>query len=182
MLLFPALAGFCFVLGCAKQQQSKAFDRLCVPDLQKPRAMEISEDVLAGMHFTIAKADCDQGIIVTKPLPGGEFFEFWRDDSVGGFNTTEASIHTLRRTAQLDLSQENGQTCINCTVKTERLYMPRIDVSSSGEAFRMYGLTSKTRQRIELPSQQRSWVDLGQDKMLATRILNRIQERACRTQ
>ncbi len=181
-LLFLAWVGLCLVAGCAKQQQFKAVDRICVPNLQKAQAMEIAEDVLARMHFTVAKADTEQGVIITKPLPGGEFFEFWREDSVGAFNATEASMHTLRRTAHLDISQQDHQVCIRCNVKTEKLYLPQSDLSSSAQAFRMYGLTSRSRQRVELPTQRRSWVDMGADQKLSTKILNRIGQCAGRLQ
>jgi len=181
-LLFLACAGICLFAGCARQQQFKTVDRICLPNMQKAQAMQITQDVLTGMHFTIAKADPNLGIIITKPLPGSEFFEFWREDSVGRFNTAEASMHTLRRTAHLDISQKDLQTCIQCNVKTEKLYLPQTDLSSSAQAFRMYGLTSRNRQQLELPTQRRYWVDMGADQMLSTKILNRISQCACRLQ
>jgi len=100
------LSVLCVFSGCAKQQQYEPVERIYVPDIDKAEAMQIAEDVLVKMHFTIEKADYESGIIRTRPLPGAQFFEFWRSDNVGAFNTAEANLHSIRRIVELHISQK----------------------------------------------------------------------------
>ncbi|MFQ6034300.1 MAG: hypothetical protein ACE5NM_00430, partial [Sedimentisphaerales bacterium] len=124
--LFPA--------GCAEQQRYETIEQICVPGVDKAEAMQIAEDVLAEMHFTIEKADLKTGIIRTRPLPGAQFFEFWRSDNVGVFNAAEANLHSIRRIAQIcirqktedrrrktDVCPQSCALCISCDVQVQRL-------------------------------------------------------------
>ncbi|MEA3226418.1 MAG: hypothetical protein U9Q07_10755, partial [Planctomycetota bacterium] len=132
-----ALAACALVLaGCAGQQQGTITGPISVPDVGKAATMEAAEDVLAEMHFAIDKTDVHSGLIRTRPLPGAQFFEFWRSDNVGGRNSLQANLHTIRRTVELDISQRGGQLQIDCDVQVQRLSLPERDVSSSG---RVYG-------------------------------------------
>jgi len=166
--------------GCAQQQQQELIEQIYVPDIGKAETMEAAEDVLAKMHFTIQKADVQSGLIRTRPLPGAQFFEFWRSDNVGADNCLQANLHTIRRTVQLDISQQGEELCIGCDVQVQRLSLPERDVSSSARAYELFSRSSPLLQRLKLnPEQERgmAWVDLDTDKQLATEILRRIKER-----
>lgn len=177
-LYFYALSLFALILaGCAKQQQYETVEQICVPDITKAEAMQITEDVLAKMHFTIAKSDAELGIIRTKPLTGAQFFEFWRKDNVGAFNATEANLHSIRRTAECRLRQQGTQLCIHCNVNVQRLHLPQRQIRSHSRAYDLFSQSGSTRQTLKLHDEQRrgmAWVDLGQDKQLATVILEQI--------
>ena len=163
--------------GCAQPQHQETIEQICLQDTQKPQAMQIGEDVLARMHFTIDKADAEQGIIRTRPLPAAQSFEFWRSDNVGSFNSTEANLHSIRRTAELSISRQAGQLCISCDVKVQRLSLPERDITSSGRAYEMFTRSKQSIQRLTLhPEQEKemAWIDLGSDRQLATEILKRI--------
>jgi len=165
--------------GCARQQQYEAVEQLCTADLDKLEAMQIAEDVLAKMHFTLEKADHQSGVIRTRPLPGAQFFEFWRADNVGAFNAAEANLHSIRRTVELNIGQENERLCITCDVQVQRLNLPEHQVSSSARAYRMFSESSPSMQKLKLtPEQKRgvAWISLGKDTRLATEILQRIEE------
>jgi hypothetical protein len=140
--------------------------------------MEIAEDVLARMYFTIDKADVDSGLIRTRPLPGAQFFEFWRSDNVGADNTFEANLHTIRRTVTLDISQQGEELRIGCNVQVQRLSLPERQVSSTARVYEIFSQSSPLLQRLTLDSAQKkemAWIDLGGDTELATEILKRIQ-------
>ena len=179
-LMTYALITYALILtGCAKQQQFKAVEQICVPAAGKAEAMQAAEDVLGKMHFTIDKADAERGLIRTRPLPGAQFFEFWRSDNVGAFNSTEANLHSIRRVAELNISQQGGQLYIGCNVKVSRLSLPEQQISSSARAYRMFSQSSPAMQILALHPQQKkgmAWVDLGNDTMLATEILKRIEK------
>ncbi len=183
-----ACMAFCFLVGCAEQQQFKAVEQICVPDTGKAEAMQAAEDVLGKMHFTIDKADAERGLIRTRPLPGAQIFEFWRSDNVGAFNSAEANLHSIRRVVELDISPRDlpggksgsgGQLYIGCNVKVSRLSLPEHQISSSARAYQMFSQSSPAMQMLELHPQQKkgmAWVDLGNDTRLATEILKRIEK------
>jgi hypothetical protein len=171
--------------GCAKQQQFEPVEQICLPAAAKAEAMKAAEDVLGTMHFTIDKADVEQGLIRTRPLPGAQFFEFWRRDNVGALNSAEANMHSIRRVAELDISPQGGQLCIGCNVKVHRLSLPEHEISSSARAYEMFSQSSVAMQRLKLHSEQKkdmAWVELGNDTMLATEILKQIEQHVKREQ
>jgi len=169
--------------GCAGQRGQTLTlvetEPVCFADLEKAAAMHAAEDVLAKMHFVIEKADAEAGLIRTRPLTGAQFFEFWRTDSAGGFNAAEANLHSIRRTVELHIRKQDKGFCIGCDVKTERLNLPEIEVSSSARAYAMFSRSSSSLQRMRLNPEQEegvAWVYLGKDSRLATRILERIEK------
>jgi len=140
--------------------------------------MEVAEDVLANMYFTIEKADADSGLIRTRPLPGAQLFEFWRSDNVGADNTLAANLHTIRRTVTLDISQQDEKLCLGCNVQAQRLSLPERQVSSSARVYGMFSQSSLSLQRLKLnpeQKQQMAWIDLGRDSRLEAEILKRIE-------
>ena len=177
-LLFMVCTAGLFLAGCARPERYETVEQICVPNLTKAEAMQAAEEVLAKMHFTVAKADAEQGIIRSRPLTGAQFFEFWRRDNVGAFNRAEANLHSIRRTVELDISRQDEKLCIGCDVKTQRLSIPERQVSSTARAYEMFSISNPSMQRLELHSEQRRdmvWVDLGRDARLETEILKRIE-------
>jgi hypothetical protein len=182
-LLLPyTLIAYALILtGCAQTQPQQVLEQICLPDTQKQQAMQIGEDVLGLMHFTVSKADVEQGSIRTKPLPGAQSFEFWRSDNVGSFNSTEANLHSIRRIVELDINPQAGRLCIGCDVKVQRLSMPERDVTTTARVYEIFSPSTPAMQRLKLHSKQRegmAWIELGSDKQLATDILKRIEEHA----
>ncbi len=191
----PAFVGglssvvFCvFLAGCAPGAKpgphrsdvaaQAGTERICLADVQKAAAMQVAEDVLAKMHFIIEKADADAGLVRTRPLTGAQFFEFWRTDSVGGFNSTEANLHSIRRTLELRLTKEGQELCIDCDARTQRLNLPEQEVTSSARAYELFSMSGSSLQRMQLNPAQKTgiaWVDLGRDRGLALEVLGRIQ-------
>ncbi len=166
--------------GCAQTQQYTGIKQICVPGVDKQVVMEAAEEALSKMHFTIDKADAEQGVVRTRPLAGAQFFEFWRRDNVGAFNWVEANLHSIRRTAKLDISQQAGQLCVSCNVNVQRLSLPEQEVTSSAHAYGMFTRSGTVIQTLKLYPGQKTgvaWIDLGEDARLATEILKRIEKR-----
>ena len=174
-LLIAVCGAVCLTFGCAEQQQARTVEQICTANLARAEAMKIAEDVLSRLHFTVAKADPEAGIITTRPLAGGQFFEFWRGDNVGAASSLEANLHTIRRTAELNINQKQEQLCIRCTVKTERLNLPEPQVSTSAEAYAFFS-AGRAKRQFELRSEEKCWVDLGNDAGLAAKILSNIEK------
>jgi hypothetical protein len=129
LLCLAVYVGLFILSGCAQTQQREQLEYIYVPDIGKAQAMQIAEDVLGQMHFTIDKADVEQGFVRTKPLPGAQFFEFWRSDNVDASNSLQANLHTIRRTVELGIGRQGKRgsenLCIACDVKVHRLSSQR---------------------------------------------------------
>jgi len=155
------------LMGCAQPQHQEVVEQICLSDMDKQQAMQAAEDVLGRMNFTIDKSDAEQGVIRTKPLSAAQSFEFWRSDNVGSFNTTEANLHSIRRTAELGISRQGGQLCISCNVKVQRLSLPERDITSSGRAYEMFSRSEPSIQILQLHPEQKkdmAWIDLDSDR------------------
>lgn len=171
--------------GCTGSQHSDTVTdvgpkEICVGNVEKAAAMQATEDVLAKMRFTIEKADAEMGYIRTNPLPGAQFFELWRKDSVGEFNSAEANLHTIQRTVQVEISEKDEGLCIGCLVRTQRLNLPEHEVTSAGHTHEMFSQSSPSFQRMKLNPKQEAgmaWVDLGSDGRLAAVVLGQIEKR-----
>jgi len=164
LLMACALMTYALLLvGCVQQQKYKMIEQICVPDMDKAEIMQIAENVLAKMHFTIDKADLDTGVIRTRPLPGAQFFEFWRSDNVGAFNVAEANLQSIRRIAKLDISPQDDKLYIGCDVQVQRLSVPE-----------PHQLSQTPGQLTQITGAE--WINLGKDTQLATEILKRIEK------
>ncbi len=173
-------AFFVVICGCAEEQRLGEIERFCQRGIDKTQAMRAAEDVLGQMHFGIEKSDAESGYIRSRPLVGGQFFEFWRSDNVGGFNAAEANLHSIRRTVELEITEEGGELCVGCSANVQRLRLPERDVDSSTKAYAMFSDSKRTMQRLEISPEQRRgmvWIDLGRDGELETEILKRVEER-----
>jgi hypothetical protein len=166
--------------GCTEIQRNEMVEQICVPVSNKAEVMRAAEEVLAQMHFVTDKTDAEQGFIRTRPLSGAQFFELWRSDNVGAFNCLQANLHSIRRTAELNVSQQEEQVCARCKVGTQRLSLPERELSSSARTYEMFSMSTARMQRLQLrPEQQRqmAWVSLGSDTKLAAEILARIRNK-----
>lgn len=183
--LWPHVLMTCALVaaGCSQQQQTPTAGSIQLPEIGTADAMEVAEDVLARMHFAIDKADVPSGYIRTRPLAGAQFFEFWRSDNVGSENSLLANLHTIRRTVELNISQQDGRLQIGCDVRVQRLSLPERELSSNARAYGMYTRSSPTLQKLSFdPKQVKgiAWINLGTDTELAAEILKRIERQIAR--
>jgi hypothetical protein len=163
--------------GCAKQCE-KPIDKICTQGIDRQAAIAAAQRTLEDMHFTIEKADPNAGYISTRPLVAGQFFEFWRSDTVGGENFAEANLHSVTRIAEVDVNGPDGEVCIMCKVATRRLSMPQREINSATELPNVFGKSNSGLQTIKLDQEQQKaavWVDMGPDAELQARILERIK-------
>lgn len=178
--LYGITACVLMLAGCAQPTHEEVVEQINVTDISKAETIELVEDILAQLHFSIDKIDVQNGFIKTRPLSGAQLFEFWRGDNVGASNHLQANLHTIRRTVELDISEQEKKTHIFCKVKVQRLSLPEREVTSSARAYDMFSQSSPSIQRFALnPEQERSmaWIDLDDDIPLANEILKRIRNR-----
>jgi hypothetical protein len=165
--------------GCAEEQQHQRAQPLLAKNINKIQAMEIAEDILVKMHFTIDKANNEIGLIRTKPLTGAKSFEFWRSDNVGANNQLLSNLHSIRRTVEMNINEQNNGLIITCNAKVYRLSLTERDIRSSAHAYDLFSTSSSGLQNIQITSEQKAdmtWTDLGKDQQLAAEILRRIEQ------
>ena len=172
-----------WLAGCAENKYAKTIEQLCPPAANKTAAMTTAEQVLAEMHFGIEKFDVDAGYIRTAPLSGAQSLEFWRSDSVGSFNRSEADLHSIRRAIEINIDEQAGQLCINCRAITQRLSLPQSQ-SATAQSRPVMSPDQRSVQKFKLGREQKSnltWTDLGRDNQLETEILKRIEKQLATT-
>jgi hypothetical protein len=173
------LAAVSAAAGCARQQAS-APPPLKIRNMSKANVVAAAEDVLTRMHFAIEKADADAGYVKTRPLRGGQWFEFWRSDNASAYQGAQANVQSLQRTAEVNVSEIPGGVRVDCAVSVRRLSLPENDQVTMSRAAAMFTTSTGSLQRLEVNPDQAAgmeWIDLGPDGALAARILERIQKR-----
>lgn len=206
-LLGVLLAGTWLWTGCVSRTATSpaepnapavAVQTLCEEGVTTAEVIQSAQNVLTRMHFAIEKLDTEQGVIKTRPLRGAQVFEFWRRDNASTFDSEEANIQSVRRTVELRVSSKtvdpkpeaggarslqppaSSLLCLECTVSVQRLSVPENEIAGTSEAYRIHSRSTPTLQRIDLSPQQRramAWIDLGEDRDLAARILDRVAKR-----
>ncbi|RKY10005.1 MAG: hypothetical protein DRP65_07175 [Planctomycetota bacterium] len=177
---FSIAMGLLLLVGCSSEQQITPSEPVCLRSTDKSRIMEITEDVLTRMNFVIEKYDVEAGFVRTKPLRAGQVFEFWRSDNAAPDAWAEANLHSIRRTAQLNISEESGVVCTTCQVEIERLSLPEREITGMSWLAGMFTDSDQTQQRLTLnPEQQEgmAWLDLGPDPALERKILVLIEKK-----
>ena len=168
-----------FLAGCTEKQMA-APEPKCLSGIDVNSAMKTSELVLVGMNFVIDKQDTTLHIMTTKPQTGSQFFELWRKDNVGGYNCAQSNLHSIQRTVELGFNEIQGQVCIVCTVKRERLSIPEKDIDSAGQAQSLFTSNNKTMQSLTINAEQEKkmdWIDIGRDNRLEQVILDKIDKK-----
>jgi hypothetical protein len=181
ILLFLSSACLLILAGCGAEYSGKKAEQLRISGGGKAEAMVAAEMVLGKMGFAISKSDFESGYITTRPLRTGQFFEFWRSDAVGEFNSAESNLHCIRRTVEMKITEEAEQLYVGCDVAVERLSLSEAPLERRSEAYDKFpqrersGLESIARDLRE--SRGAEWINLGGDAELATVILKQIEEK-----
>ena len=168
-----------FASGCGQSAMQEPVARsVCLGVSDTEATMEVCSQVLERAGFSIEKYDVAKGYIKTRPLRGGQFFELWRHDNVGSKNSGEANIHSVRRVVDVELSQESGKICVNCTANVVRLgLVNEADSLSMSQAPAMFTSSSSGVQQLNPVADQIYWVDMGNDTMLEDELLRQIAQR-----
>jgi hypothetical protein len=70
---------------------------------------DASCSTLRFYDFPPDRVDRTRGLIISRPTTSGQWFEWWRADSRGGYQTLESSLHTMRRIVTVTLAPLDQQ-------------------------------------------------------------------------
>jgi hypothetical protein len=164
--------------GCGKPVMMQA-QPVCVEAISRDKLMQVVEKTLFSMRFEIEKYDVENGVIRTRPLRGGQFFEPWRSDNAGGFNAAESNLQSVRRTVELAFQPQQTGVCMQCEVTAQRLSLPEEPIQGYYSSSALYTASSQSKQQLDVDEkrlEQMKWIDLGRDAALEQKIIKRIQQ------
>jgi hypothetical protein len=165
--------------GCAGPKMVQA-QPVCLQAISQEKLMQVVEKTLVSMQFQIEKYDVENGVIRTRPLRGGQFFELWRSDNAGGFNTAESNLQSVQRTVELTFQPQQSGVCMQCVVTARRLSLPEEPIQGYYNAAALYTASDRSRQRLDVSGKKQEemrWLDLGRDEALEQKILAKIQHK-----
>jgi len=169
------VAGAAMVLGgCA--QQARLENPLVIPTANADRVSKVSERVLQELRFQLEYPKVVPERIETQFLTGASWWEFWREDTVGGYQTSESSFHTIRRRVSVALKPLDTGTEISVRVTKERMSNPgvgQMDIANTFGAHMYWKLPLIRPDELKPTGEQ--WIDQGRDDALEQRILYRVE-------
>jgi len=163
--------------GCARAPEARFPNPMPLPSSDGATVEKVAQRVLLEMHFDIVYPASKPGRIDTEHLTGANWFEFWRDDTVGSFQRLEASLHTTRRAVHVQVSPAPTGCQVSVKVDKERLNASGLSPSDISEVYDIFnpGKTSLARQDEFKESERHTWLPEGRDDALEQMLLERIQ-------
>ena len=180
LMLMAVMCGVLVLGGCAGPEKFDGIKSICVAGADRGQVLAACEDVLGKMHFGLAKNDAEAGYIRSRPLTGAQWFEFWRKDTVGGYNWAQSNMHSVRRVVEMVVDEQDGKVCVECDVSVQRLSLPEREISSISKVGGMFTKSGRSGMRFKFHGQQASevaWEDVGGDARLETEILRQVEKR-----
>ena len=170
------------LIGCAEQRRT---NQEFVAVVQQFSFDDVWTACLASLEdrgLTVDRQDRRFGVIVSEPVVGKQFFEFWRNDAVSSDDTMTSSLHTVRRIVSISVvSQGPGQFEVSVEAQAQRASIPADQLDNTAEAFEMLrsqGVpASPSRRDYVRPQTEPVWVDIGREHALERYILEDIARR-----
>ena len=168
VLLAIVVAG---VAGCQTSSADWQSATLSTTDFQ---AVFAAAQEVIGHDYTITKANFSQAVIETAPQ---EFQKTGTDRAAGGY-ISGGTAPRYRRSVICHLEREAGEITVNITVAVQR-------ESTEQAAMLLVGQEGDLRQRqlaerqqsAGTPNQATYWADVGRDRQIESRLLDRIRAR-----
>ena len=163
--------------GCARAPGVRYANPMALAGADAGTVEQVARRVLQELQFEVEFPQTRPGQLETGPVTGASWFEFWREDTVGGRQRLESSLHTVRRRASVAVKSAGTGAEVSVTVIKERLSAPNTGPASATETFDLYELEerSELRRVDDLSPAAYGWLDMGRDDALEQRILERIQ-------
>ena len=122
--------------------------------------------------------DRELGRIETRRSTGGQWFEPWRSDVIGGYQILESTLHTIGRTATISLDQtpNDDQVQVTVNVQKERYSAPERQVTTASGALGIYNESVPTYSGLRgRTGRFETWVTLGRDPLLEEQLLSQMK-------
>jgi len=173
LALLAALAAGCHTAPSDRFENPSTFATIEAASVET-----VARDVLMELRFEPIVPEKSKGFIETYPLTGASWFEFWRKDTRGAYQSAEASLHTVRRRATVAVSPKDAGSQVVVRVVKERLSAPGTSPESIGQSLNLYDVEDTDLVRRDaLAETETEWISLGRDHLLEQYILEQIHAR-----
>jgi len=176
-LLMPA-ALLAAAAGCSRATEVRFPNPMPMSSVDVATGERAARAVLRDMRFDLVFPPGKPGLVETEPMTGSSWFEFWREDTIGSYQTAESSLHTIRRRVTVAVTPASTGSQVSVKVEKQRMSAPDSAPQHVSAAFNIYHAedTDLLRQDEMAPTTYR-WIDTGRDDALEQRILEHIQLR-----
>jgi len=162
--------------GCTTPSAARFSNPMILTDAAPSQVEVAAERIVTELRFEIERPPTAPGRITTLPLTGASWFEFWRQDTQGAFQSVEASAHTVRRMVTVQVMPKDKGCQVLVKVDKQRLSAPNVMPDNIAEAFSKYNPEdSELVRQNELAPKKYKWVETGRDEILEQYILEHIQ-------
>ena len=162
--------------GCSRAPSARYGNPLGFSTADAEKIEFAARRVLAELRFEVEVPEASEGRLATGWLTGASWFEFWRRDTRGTYQTAESSLNTIRRRATITISPKEAGSEVFVKVDKQRRSIPDAAPESISHAFSLYNPEdSDLVRQNELAPEALTWVDAGRDDVLEQYILERIQ-------
>ena len=161
------------VAGCQQPRPSMTVVSAEVGGVGYDRLWDVSLEVLRRYNLVPDRQDMRAGVMTTQPVTCAQWFEVWRPEVVDSRSKLEASLHTIRRQAEVTFGEPGveGARRVSVRVDVYRYSLPERQVTTASGALRIF--SAKTPTLADGGGEGR-WVLLGHDSHLEAELLGRI--------
>jgi hypothetical protein len=185
---FLGLVATALLVGCQAPRPVEAPTREVVAVADYESFVRESLTALRLQHFPPEYVDETRGLIVTAPATTGQWFEVWRNDARGPYQTLEANLHTMRRVVEVRLTPvgpqgaaaggvlpgEPGAYALAVEARRQRYSTPPRQARSTSMALNLYHERMPTTAGVLGPAPDTVWIDLGRDAQLERFLLEQL--------
>jgi len=169
------------LVGCTEQRKPR-WEAIVVEHASFDDVWTTCLASLQDRGLSVDRQDRRFGLIVSEPVVGKQFFEFWRNDAVTSDDTLTSSLHTVRRIVSIHVvSQGPMHFEVRVEAQAQRANIPGDQLDNTAEAFEMiraHGVpASPSRGDYARPQAEMLWVDIGREHALEQYILEDITRR-----
>jgi hypothetical protein len=179
--LFLSLMAF-FCAGCHAPPSPGGPTEILLRIPDRAAFLDATVTLLRERDFPPARVDRAAGLVVTRPSVGGQWFEFWRRDSIGAYQLLEASVHTVRRIVTVraepaDVAPPGEAFRISVQVDKQRYSAPERQVTTASGALAIYSERLPTTEGLlAARTAGEHWVPLGRDLPFELYLLDKIAD------
>jgi hypothetical protein len=169
-----------FIFGCQYPHApvQPASGALVINKSEFDTAWEETIDVLREHYFIPDSQNQRAGLIVSYPTLSRQWFEFWRDDSLGTYEKMESSIHSIRRTARVKFVPVKDKYQIQISIMVQRKAEPERQITSASGTILAFRDTAPLMSGEKKPRAKTiTWTQVGEDVKLANYLLHRLERR-----
>ena len=183
LLLIPVLLPVLALVACADKPQPQ-WDSVATTDVSFDDLWDACLASLKQRSFQIDRRDRRFGLIVTKPIIGKQFFEFWRKDTADLDDLLNSSLHTIRRIVTITITRpkpSSMQFQVDVQVRAHRASIPGDQLDNTVEAFELLSRqgvpAAPSKRDYKWPQPKPLWVDIGREPALEQAIMTDITRR-----